>query len=263
MQVGFDYTHREMDPLWETEEIKDLLVGRSKPPAAVRQMAKKNSKKARNKRYYEKRRDGRVMLKSLLEAGQISKAEYEQQAKEMKVNVGYYKLQEIKEKLAEQVTNFRERIHLIYGSDTEDGDAFVYKWPTVPSVESYLIIVYLCLPADILAATDDPTTLGLQIKIKTALLSDDDYLAEWVDAAKRASIAKVFIPACDLLNAKLKSMNERGKKYFLDEWETRKDNFLLSLTPKGPCCALVDLINEVCNESGSGDKAGACRVEDE
>jgi len=204
-----------MDPLWETEEIKDLLVGRPKL----------KSKKDHNRAYYQKRKDARLILKSLLETGQISKAEYDQQAKEMKVNVGYYKLQEIKEKLAGQIAHFRERIHLIYGSDSEDGNGFVYKWPTVPSVEAYLTIVCLCLPADILAATDDPTTFGLQIKIKTALLSDNDYLAEWVDATKRVSIAKVFIPSCDLVNAKFKSMYQRGKKYF---WTSGKHTRITS-----------------------------------
>jgi len=242
-ETGYDSYHPPNDPLWQSEKVKHLLFGRPKVDATAR----KELRKRYQNNYYQKRRDKRLELKALLEAGEISKAEFDQRVEDSKINLGWYRTKRELEDLADEFAAFRERMRLAYVHDSEDVNPVAYEWPTVPSVESYLRIVCLCLPAGLLAATKDPSTRDLQIKLKTALSTDKDYLDDWIQTTNRASLAAVFNSSCDLLNIRLNSMDRGDKKRFLNEWEVLKNGHLLSLTGTSlnvPTCALLDLVHD-------------------
>lgn len=242
-ETGYDSYHPPNDPLWQSEKVKHLLFGRPK-----RDMnARKELRKRYQNEYYQKRRDKRLELKALLEAGEISKAEFDQRVQDLKVNLGWYRTKQETYDLADEFGAFRERMRLAFAHELENVNPVAYKWPTVPSVESYLLIVCLCLPAGLLVATKDPSTRDLQTKLKTALSTDKDYLDDWIRDVDRPSLAGVFNSSCDILNTKLNSMDRGDKKHFLNEWEVRKNSHLLSLTGTSmnvPTCALLDLVDD-------------------
>ena len=63
----------------------------------------------------------------------------------------------------------------------------------------------------------DATTRDTQKNLKTALSTDKDYLNQWLAREKREAAASVFNSCCDMINAKVNSM-DRAARQFDNEW---------------------------------------------
>ena len=53
--IGYDFTHQANDELWQSPEVQALLHDKDKPPPKSDEQ-KKLEKKARNDKFYQKRR---------------------------------------------------------------------------------------------------------------------------------------------------------------------------------------------------------------
>ena len=267
IEEGFDHFHSRDDPLWETEQVKTLVRGRQK----LSEEEKRRFRSEYQREQYQKSKSERERLRACLESGEITEKEYD--AAVAKWNVGWYRpLAEIK-KLAKDVSEITKQVSLFrsclydcfYQEENPFQNPVAYEWPKSPSEDAYQQLICLCTPVHHLAQMSDPTTQTVQTTIKTVLSPNNDYLNPWLSPTERISIVDIFSSCCDMINARMSSMDRGEIGRFLKDWEARRDRFLLSMTgnSKGvPLFVLLDLValtwhlNEGENESheAAGDE---------
>ena len=191
-------------------------------------------KKEYQKEYYRKSKAERQRLKEALDNGEITRREYDDAI--AKFNLGWFKsTSNVRESLNELWAT-REHFRNAYClAEDPSKNPLALEWPTNPSEKAYIEMI--CQMSNIvdLAGTDDPTTPEVQIQIKARLSPDNDILRPfedcgWISPEKKQSLAQVFNSSCDLINAKVNSMNRQAMRRFLQTWEDRRNQFILEQT---------------------------------
>ena len=247
VEEGFDHFHSRDDPLWETEQVKRLIRGRPK----FSEEEKRRVKSEYQREQYQKSKSERERLTACLESGEITQKEHD--AEVAKWNVGWYRMLAEKKELvkdvseiAKQMSLYRSRLYdCFYQEENPFQNPVAYVWPMSPSEYAYQQLICLCTPVHHLAKMSDPTTQTVQTTIKTVLSPNSDYLNLWLSPTKRISVVDIFSSCCDMINAKMSSMDWGETGRFLKDWEARRDRFLLSMTgnSKGiPPFVLLNLV---------------------
>lgn len=251
-ESGFDGYHNSDDPLWDTEKVKHLLHGRPKRDKEE----KRRLRKAWEQEHYKKARTEMKRLKDAFERGEIGHEEYD--AGMAKYSVGWYKTMHETQEIVRQFTVFRTQFRDLFARNPRNKNPLPYQWPTTPSVEAYQQLVCLCTPVHHLVQISDVTTRDTQKNLKTALSTDKDYLNQWLAREKREAVASVFNSCCDMINAKVNSMDRAAKRQFDNEWARYRDTFVMSLTgdshdvPPFVCLDLVALAWEYERDEDGG-----------
>ena len=192
-------------------------------------------KKEYQKEYYRKSKAERERLKTSLDNGEITRREYDDAI--AKFNLGWFKTtSDIKEAMNELWANreVREHIRNAYRlAEHPSKNPLALEWPTTPSEDAYLEMICQMSAIVDLARTEDPTTPEVQIQIKARLSPDQDFLRPfevcgWISPEEKQSLAQVFNSSCELINAKVNSMNREVRRRFLKTWDDRRREFLLA-----------------------------------
>jgi len=189
-------------------------------------------KKEHQKEYYRKAKAERERLKASLDNREITRREYDDAIP--KCNFSWFRTTSDAKEVFNDLWATREHFRNTHrlGEDPSK-NPLALEWPTVPSEEAYLEMI--CQMSDVvdLARTDDPKTPEVQIQIKARLSPDNDFLRPfedcgWISPEKKQSLAQVFNSSCDLINAKVNSMNRQAMRRFLQTWEDRRNQFILA-----------------------------------
>jgi hypothetical protein len=227
-ETGHNSYHREHDPLWDPPDVTALFRPRPKLSKEERDLGRKEY----HKQYYRKSKAERERLKVSLDNGEITRREYDDAI--AKCNFGWYKTRSDAKEAFNELWTTREHMRNAHrlGEDPSK-NPLALEWPTVPSEEAYLEMI--CQMSDVvdLARTDDPTTPEVQIHIKARLSQDNDFLPPfeecgWISPDTKQSLAQVFNSSCDLIDAKVNSMNRQAMRRFLLTWEDKRNQFILA-----------------------------------
>jgi len=223
-ETGSDGYHLGNDPLWETNELKNLLHGRPKKTKEEQIRRKKEYLRE----YYHNNKVEMDRLNAAYTAGEIDREEYEKRIP--KHRQGWYKTVAETEELANDFEHCRTRLHDIYAQEPPDQNPLPFAWPTTASTDAYQTIVCLCTPVHHLVQISDPVARNIQLTLKTALSPDKDYLNDWMPRSRRETVSAIFNASSDIMNASVNSMDRTAKRQFEQEWIKKRDRFIFSLT---------------------------------
>jgi len=172
----------------------------------------------------------REEIRDQLNRGLITEEEANRQYAELKTNVGWYRTYADQAMVTTEYRCFLQRLILVFGSrDDRLLCRIPAKWPTEPSIESYITFLLRLIPIDHQLKITNPFVPAISRMLKALLHPQLNCFSSWLATEDKARLLPILNGSISVVQEKNWSATEKTRQ--LKRWADARNQYILSFAP--------------------------------